>query len=160
MNNLAGNKDCDKTIREELQIANIPIIELGAKMDREVPASCIGYLNGFKFIRAWYYWMVTGYMPLEHAKFLYENYKDLNIRVAGHCGNPPPEEWCESKDYSAKTQGYLKQYFNKEISYEEANEKCKEIQKQGDQFVVSYHIDTQLGLCKFAETIIKNNIAG
>ena len=30
--------------------------------------------------------------------------------------------------------------------------------EEGDQFRLTYHIDTQFGLCKFAEVIKKNNI--
>jgi len=158
MINLAGKTDCDKTVREELMIAKIPIIDLGASMNREVPASLIGYLNGFKFIRGWYYWMVSGYMPLEHAKYLYQNYKDLNIRVAGHCENPPPEEWSECKDYDEKTKPIFDDYINEKISYDDANAKGLEIRRLGDQFITHYHIDTQLGLCEFAGAIIRNNI--
>ena len=159
MINLAGNKECDKTIREELSQANIPIIELGAKMEREVPSSVIGLLNGFKFIRAWYYWMVFGDMPLEYAKDIYSKYKDLNIRVAGHCGNPPPEEWCEPKDWREKCKPTVDRYIlTKEISMDECNKLCNEIRNQGEQFIKTYHVDTQEGLNKLAETIINNNI--
>jgi hypothetical protein len=159
MVNLAGDKNCDKTIREELQIANIPIIELGAATNREVPSSVIGVLNGFKFVRGWRYWMVYGDMPLDDAKYIYDMYKDLNIRVAGHCMNPPPEEWCEPKEWMEKCKPIVDRcLIKKEISMDECNRLCKEIRKQDDQFIFTYHIDTQLGLCKLAETIKQRNI--
>lgn len=159
MTNLAGNRDCDKTIREELIQANMPIIELGAPMNREVPASVIGMVNGFRFIRAWYYWMVFGDMPLEYAKDIYLKYKDLGIRCAGHCGNPPPEEWCESKDFHEKCKPIIDRFMNKELSSEDADALCNEIRRSGDQFIKTYHVDTQEGLNKLAETIIGNNIS-
>jgi len=160
MINLAGDKDCDKHIKEELSIAGIPTIQLLNNMTSEVPASIIGCFNGFTFQRAWYYWTVKGYMPLQYANELYDKYKDLNIRVVGHCGNPHPEEWSESKDYKNKCQQYIDKYFNKEMTYEETNNICKKIEKQGEQFITHYHIDTQEGLLRFAEIIKKYNIIG
>jgi hypothetical protein len=87
MKNLAGNKLCDAYIIEELCLAGIPIVYSNDISDSEVSYSCTGELNGFRFQRAWYYWVVIGNMPLLYAKELYDNYKDLNIRVIGHCGN-------------------------------------------------------------------------
>lgn len=159
MINLAGVKTCDKKIREELNLAEIKIVNIG-KMDREVPASIIGKCNNFIFSRAWSYWVVTGYMPLKYAKEIYKNYKDLNIRVVGHCGNPQPEEWCEPKDLDEKCKPYFDKLFNKEITYEECNKYCNEIRKQGDQFITHYHIDSQEGLNRFVEMIKKNNVIG
>ena len=51
-------------------------------------------------------------------------------------------DWCESWD----------------ITIDELERLCKEIDKQGKQVIDTYHIDTQFGLCKFAEVIKKNNI--
>ena len=65
----------------------------------EVPASIKGVLNKgsdivFTFVRAWYYWMVAGNVSLEVARIMYENpIGAKDVRVAGHCGCPPPEEW-------------------------------------------------------------------
>ena len=158
MINLAGKKDCDETIREELRMAGIPIIELNSSMNSEVPASVIGYLNGFKFKRAWYYWMVDGYMPLEYARQMYDCYKDLNIRVAGHCGNPEPEGWCKPKGYHEKCKPIVDKLLDEQIDMEECNRLCNEIRKQGEQYIDNYHIDTQEGLRAFAEIIKNNNI--
>lgn len=159
MINLAGVETCNETIRKELETAGVEVVEVG-EMDREVPASIIGKCNNFIFSRAWYYWVVTGYMPLQYAKEIYEKYKDLNIRVAGHCGNPPPEEWCEPKDYHEKCKVHFDKFWKKEITSEQCNEICNDIRKQGDQFVTHYHIDTQEGLNRFVEIIKTNNIIG
>lgn len=120
------NCDADEKVKEELLIANIPVLRLGV-MNNEVKTRYIGLLNGFVFVRAWRYWVVKGNMPLKFAKQIYENYKDLNIRVNGDAGNSNPNK-----------------------------NSCREVQ---DELVISmYHIDTQLGLCKFAEMIKQNNI--
>ena len=160
MVNLAGNRDCDKTIREELKLAGIPIVELNSVLNSEVPAGVIGYLNGFTFKRGWYYWMVSGYMPLLYANEMYKNHKNLNIRVAGHCGNPPPSEWCEPKNYRDKISPILNLFWDGEISSDECNEKCKEVKKHGEQYVTSYHIDSQEGLNEFYKMVKKHNITG
>lgn len=163
MINLAGVKTCDDTIEEELEIAGIELVLIGKRERSEVPSEYIGKCNNFIFNRVWSYWVVTGYMPLQYAKEMYENYMDLNIRVAGHCGNPPPEEWCESRDYSQKRKEYVKEYLGKEPSfdaYQKFNAEYLKIKKHGDQFVTNYHIDSQEGLNKFAEIIKKYNIIG
>lgn len=97
-------------------------------------------------------------MPLENAQYLYDNYKDLDIRVAGDAGNPPPKEWAKNKDYDKLIKPYINKLRNKEITTEELENISKEIASQGEQVVDSYHIDTQLGLCKFVEVIKNNNI--
>ncbi len=163
MINLAGVKTCDDTIKQELATAGIELVLIGKRERSEVPSEYIGKCNNFIFSRAWYYWVVTGYMPLQYAKEMYENFKDLNIRVAGHCGNPPPEEWCESRDYAQKCKEYFQKYYNAEMTDDKRNEinrECSKIKRQGDQFVTCYHIDSQEGLNKFIEIVKKYNIIG
>lgn len=160
MINLAGNIKCDKTIKEELRTAGIPYIELIGRLDSEVPASVIGYFNGFLFQRAWYYWIVKGYMPLEYANELYDKYKELNIRVSGEDGIIEPSQRSESREYEKECKKLANKYLKKEISLDEVNRRADKIKKQGKQFVTSYHIDTQEGLLRFAEIIKKYNIIG
>jgi len=160
MINLAGVEDCDLTITQELNTSGIERVYIGERIGDEVKSQYIGKCNNFIFVRAWTYWIVSGYMPLQYAKEMYAKFKNLNIRVAGHCGNPPPEEWCRSKDYAEKRTLYLHKYWQKEISKEEFNTKCKELMQQEDQFVTCYHIDMQEGLNKFIEIVKKYNIIG
>lgn len=160
MDNLARREydpEADKKVREELQLAGIPVVRVGL-IENEVKTYYIGILNGFVFIRAWYYWIVKGNMPLEHAQYLYNNYKDLDIRVAGHAGNPPPEEWSKNINYRKLMEPHTRKFFDKEITSDELTEISKEIAAQGEQVVDVYHIDTQLGLNKFVEVIKSNNI--
>jgi hypothetical protein len=101
MKNLAGEETADVDIRKELQHAGITINEV-PKGRTEVPYTLIGKLpckNGgeFKFTRAWYYWVVSGPVPLNVAKVLYSTaVGKRDVRVVGHCGCPPPEEWVEN----------------------------------------------------------------
>lgn len=118
----------DEKIENELKIANIPVIKLPTYLSAEVKASCVGYLNGFTFWRAWRYWVCKGNMPLDTAQKIYAEHKDLNIRAGGHAGNLPPERMTRSQNGSA------------------------------EKFVPYYHIDTQDGLCELAKAIIENNI--
>jgi hypothetical protein len=96
MPNLAGRHECDEYIKAELLMADIPGV-LEPHEYSEVPYSYIGYLNGFNFRRAWTYWVVSGPVPLDIAKKLYEDPEGKqSVRVAGHCGCPPPEEWAKT----------------------------------------------------------------
>lgn len=98
MKNLAGDKNCDDTIKLELRRAGIPFVK-DARHTGEVPYSVTGCLGKFTFVRAWYYWMVRGNLPLEVAKELHENpVGKTDVRVVGHCGCPPPEEWATKLD--------------------------------------------------------------
>ena len=48
----------------------------------------------FVFTRGWYYWRVSGFIPLPIAEILYEDpVGRKDVRVAGHCGCPPPRDW-------------------------------------------------------------------
>lgn len=95
--NMAGNDNCDHYIKAELTIAGIRIVEEDHK--GEVPYHYTGLLginNEFKFWRAWRYWVVLGSVPLDIAEELYANEVGSKyVRVAGHCGCPPPKEWAE-----------------------------------------------------------------
>ena len=58
MENLAGNQNADKIIKEELYLAGIPIIKTDASKG-EVPYSFIGKIGKWTFRRAWYYWITS-----------------------------------------------------------------------------------------------------
>jgi hypothetical protein len=93
MMNLAGNKDCDKYIAEELRRNGIEVIA-GPRSGHEVNASLTGRLGEFKFVRAWYYWVVSGPFPLEIAARMYESDPvwRAEVRASGHCAAPHPRE--------------------------------------------------------------------
>ncbi len=160
MINLAGDKECDNFIRGELLQAGITCLNTEAGRS-EVPYTVFGVLGHkpfseedkgfferhtttpkiageiiapFVFTRAWVYWCVSGYVPLEVANEMYfskDQYlreNEYGIRANGHCANPPPIE---------------------------------EVEKHlicGKQVVSSYHIDKQEGLNFFVETLKKHKI--
>jgi hypothetical protein len=101
--NMAGNENCDHYIKAELILAGIRVVEQDSK--GEVPFHYTGLLginNEFKFWRAWRYWVVSGAVPLDIAEELYaDEVGSKYVRVAGHCGCPPPKEWAE-KDSKGK----------------------------------------------------------
>lgn len=155
MRNLAGQDDCDIYIREELEKAGIMPFALSEPGRSEVPYTVFGCLgakslseedqrffdrmgttlefaatmSSFVFSRAWYYWCVSGYVPLPIAEEMYANPNGIkDIRVAGHCACPPPSEWLAH------------------------HKVC------GMDVVDSYHIDTQEGLNYFVQTMIKHGL--
>ena len=163
MKNLAGVKDCDVYIREELTKARINVVPCELTHS-EVPYRLIGKLGEFEFWRAWYYWVVTGPMPLELAKELYEDpVGKVDIRVDGHCGCPPPEDpWLkyidadgfklvresERKEFEEAFEGRLPEILStQKIRFSDDRA------RDGKAFVECYHIDTMAGLRLFADTI-------
>lgn len=162
MINLAGNFECDLIIKRELEEAKIQTVEV-YRMSSEVPSSYIGVLNGFKFLRAWNYWVMKGYFDLKYASYIYDNFsKDLGIRAFGHCGNIDPRNsgLCTSKEQDKllddliKTYGhmYILEHSKKlEMQLNEKTNKCK-------KYVTVYHIDTQHGLNAISSIIRQNKL--
>lgn len=155
MKNLAGDRECDAIISEELEKAGIISFKLREIGRSEVPYTIYGTLGGqlltedensfmehygftenaakkstsFVFRRAWYYWIVEGYVPLFVAEEIYKNPNGRkDIRAGGHCGCLPPSE-------------QLVRY-----------KVC------GMDVVNNYHIDTQEGLNYFVKTLKKHNL--
>lgn len=156
--NLAGDLNCDETIREELREAGIQIGHVNRMTDKEVPASLIGVLNGFVFVRGWRYWIITGDMPLAEADYIYNNYTDLMIRCEGDCGNPQPIMWAQPKDKDEYFAGLINQIEDNIITIDEAKELYEEYKKGQDLFIKSYSIDTMEGLKALANIIRDHNI--
>lgn len=144
-----------KKVKEELEIAKIPVFVLPSVLDSEVKTEYIGILNGFKFYRAWTYWVCEGDMPLDVANYIYENYKDLQIRAGGHAGNVDPEKESYNPVYEKKLVELLEK-----VGFTRYIQQSKDIIDDPNQprFVYCYHIDTQLGLCKLAGVIKEKNV--
>lgn len=166
MINLAGvESNCQ--ITKELNQAGIPIVAHEEMLNTEPITNLSGQLGSFTFTRAWYYWIVGGLVPLETAKKLYQNpIGRKDIRVAGHCGCPPPEEWIKpSEEVQEQIQlqlGYrddmdikdkIDFWLNKN-NQKKFNEECKKY----PQYVHWYHIDSQEGLNLFVKTLKENEI--
>lgn len=162
MKNLAGDPDADRYIKQELEMAKIELVR-GKCAKGEVPATITGVLGEFTFARAWYYWVVKGPLPLEMALKLYENpIGKVEVRVAGHCGCPPPEKpWITWKDKEGNTLIEMKEkkQFDEFIAKghlkpEVLNgRRFSEEPEKGRGFIESYHIDSQAGLRLFADAV-------
>lgn len=101
MKNLAGIEryEAEACIVDELGQAGVPIAADPRQLDHpEVKSAVIGRLGQFEFRRSWRYYVVGGPVPLEVARRLHEHpVGRTDVRVAGHCGCPPPEPpWVET----------------------------------------------------------------
>jgi hypothetical protein len=177
MKNLAGDKDADKFILDELKRVRIPVIDAPPHKG-EVPYTKMGKLGDFEFTRAWYYWVVEGRVPLHVAQDLYEDpVGKTDIRVAGHCACPPPEEWADY--YDEKDDLLVHHSEKKQFEHFVKNKQLPESVMQGKRFVKadelwspvkkhdtavhikprgyvrSYHIDSEVGLRIFTDAIKK-----
>lgn len=157
MRNLAGDTEAPNVVREEMAIAGIEPKKHSWFSDKgEVPADTGGYAYGCFFTRAWYYWTVKCAMPLHLAKEMYYECGKLgryDIRVAGHCGCPPPEHWEERGyvtdyhidsqegltlfvEYAKVAQKYERERTQRFVPYEVHRELEKQkLRKQGNKMV-------------------------
>jgi hypothetical protein len=178
MKNLAGNKDADKFIKEELYLAGIPEIKIG-NTGGEVPYTIIGKLGNWTFTRAWYYWVARVENPkdglkLDKAIALHKRKHPTNdkmkilgnvIRSGGHCGCPSPAEYGsqpvydENFDKTLTELGYKKKHHKIiDVDYWDLPKKeiiklCNEGKITMERYVDCYHIDDQVGLVEFAKVI-------
>ena len=166
MQNLAGHDRATEIISDELQRCGIDI-KPSDKLLGEAKSMVFGELNGFKFERAWYYYMVNGQMPIDKALDLYNDpVGKTDIRVAGHCGCVPPEDpWVEYYDddgvevYSMEAKADYEKYLHNDSSLSElAKEGLRTHRFEEDRspfrcIVPSYHVDSELGLYKLVEVI-------
>lgn len=164
MQNLAGHPEASALARAELVMHGVNVVEVEPK--GEVGSRYDGELNGFTFRRAWYYWIVKGPMPLEQAKALYADPLGArDVRVAGHCGCPPPEEWAEWRDgqgreiavdpdgsEQAKFENFVERYPRHRA---DAPRWVRDLSEVPDAraFVTSYHVDSDAGLRLLTDTI-------
>lgn len=171
MRNLAGDEKCDIHIANELRRCGIMSEAYEPEDGRlgEVPSRLRGHLGPFNFRRAWYYWVVTGPTPLHIASELYANeIGKTDIRVAGHCGCPPPEEpwvtWIstdgreviptkqkEEWDKAEAENGMLWKTISKYAGKCLFSDDPLSISAKG--YVLNYHIDSEVGLYIFCEKI-------
>jgi hypothetical protein len=104
-NKAGDHADTDDILRAELRAAGIPTLQeaegapngfmadLLRRSSGEVKTSVRGTLHGWKFERAWYYWMCSGPgIDVTTAERLHATH-GRTVRVDGHCGCPSPREW-------------------------------------------------------------------
>lgn len=168
MINLAGRADADNMITWELIRCGINRINV-ERTQSEVPYTVEGRLGDFKFRRAWYYWIVEGKVPLAVANKLYEDPVGVtDIRVNGNCGCPSPsgsqidwetkngiklisrEEYNSTKEILETTKSdYMKETAKQILS------ECKILEDESEPvgWVDLYHVDSELGLYIFVQTL-------
>jgi len=168
MKNLAGVETCDSDIVRELLEAKIDIIPQD-RTDCEVTASFYGEVCGWRFYRAWYYWMARPIkeqdgLPLELATLLHKAH-GKDVRVTGHCGAPPPEEWVDRYTYDGRKvvvdpNGKERESFDRfiRLKFIDVNLEDYVFVKDPSEVdhisvVPNYHIDTQEGLNAFVLTL-------
>ena len=157
MNNLAGNKECDKEIADELTRAGIEIVSVPLD-NTEVPYTIIGKLGHYTFRRAWYYWIVSGDTPMDLAKKIYAHPEGkATVRAGGHCGCEPPEsqsslplgkdvmELITEKDMEECTRDFPQMWEKIKHKYRLAT-----TEEENSKVVNCYHIDSQAGLLLFS----------
>jgi hypothetical protein len=90
--------ETDKILAAELDMAGIthnPQEESCVRLitkGHEVETGVMGFWNGWKFERAWYYWVCTGPgIPLKEAELLHAKF-GKDVRVDGDCSCPSPRE--------------------------------------------------------------------
>ena len=178
MQNLAGNKECDRNIRRELDRAQIPVFPLPVgEATGEVPATIFGKQGGFEFRRAWTYWVVQGQVPLAVARVLFADPVGCtDVRVNGHCGCPAPATPGGDATYRHRQTGRVVQArisggIDQEAAWNRLVKEHRSLTSVSDQFefaddpaavadpfVESYHIDTEVGLRLFVDTLRSHGV--
>jgi gamma-glutamylcyclotransferase (GGCT)/AIG2-like uncharacterized protein YtfP len=187
MINIAGHKDADAHIQEELLLAGIPMHK-GMKSRSEVSSFITGWLGGWIFERAPVYWMAHAQpgkgLILEYAFVLHktkypvigegqpEIYGQV-VRVDGNGECPPPEKMAKHYDSldrllildpDGEDEESLKLSIEAGITRKEELDACHYVQNAKDlerltriSLIDHYHVDTQLGLNELAKAI-KGNV--
>jgi hypothetical protein len=135
--------------------------------ETEVPTNYTGVVGLTMFKRAWYYWTVKCEVPLHVAELIYADPNcRKDVRVAGHCGAPPPSEWAVQIDNATGKMLTEDKEFEKGLVLFQDMPKALEDwtsnhmpESRSTSFrsvIQSYHIDTQEGLNRFVE-ILKAN---
>lgn len=173
MINLAGQLDPDPTILRELARARIPVIQLQEGGMGEVRYSVIGKYGPLEFHRGWVYWRVKGPVPLEIAKKLYADpVGSTDIRVNGNCGCPSPEShgviWRNPVTGKQVLPILTSSGKDAQASYLQMCQEIDRLKGQEDYYewvddpsktpglvgtIDSYHVDTEVGLRVFIDTL-------
>lgn len=179
MKNLAGlpEAEASKEVLNELLEAKIDI-NINNYGTSEVKSFICGKLNKFEFVRAWYYYIVKGYVPLKIADEIYKSKYGKDIRVRGDCTRITPIEgvkWFTKfhRIYEVFNEENLKQlmHYRKSDSEYMRNTSSKlleeylfsdnpDVEYNSNGYIDLYHIDSQEGLNTFASFVKDNNLTG
>jgi hypothetical protein len=171
--NLAGDPRATEAIAHELRRVGVEAFVDPEYRHPEVKTTTRGRLKTslgeFVFSRYWYYWVVHGPTPLAVALALDEHpVGRSDIRVAGHCGCPPPatpwvtwrlpsgQEVADMANFEeatrfAKGEGVMKGHGQAVLDKFAFSDDPAGLGAAG--FVDSYHIDSELGLYLFVQAV-------
>ena len=174
MKNLAGDKDCDIVIKEELYLAGVETIK--TKSDGEVPYTFEGRIGHWNLRRAWSYWVasverkedgliISDALGLHNTPHPTDSNRKIgdSVRCGGHAGAPSPDEYGASPIYNEQLNDRLKKLGYGEtyskaldmtyipITVGEVSKLCKEGKLDFERYVDCYHIDDQIGLNEFVK---------
>jgi len=164
-----SRKFCEEIVERELNRARIDVVHW-EKSKGEVSCSITGKLGNFTFERACSEWIVKGRVPLAVAQELYADpVGKTDVRVRGQYDSPP-KAWVEwiAKDgrevFPEKEEKKFKGFIKKGILRLSESEKNKYIFSDdpksvgAEAFITVYHIDTEVGLRLFADTLKKHGL--
>src|SRR5690348_7300116 len=138
MRNLAGKDDADEAIYNELALAGVDMVRV-PRAHPEVPYTIEGRLGPFAFRRAWYYWVVSGLMPVEVASQIYSNPVGRRyVRAAGHGCCVDPVEWAQPQIIGEYTLDWSE-------GAESAKAQFEALPRTTERYIDVYHIDSQEG---------------
>lgn len=187
MKNLAGAPEDEvlTQVKSELSVARIEAVadtwvdgergEVNTTMGGRIVVDPYNPDMTITLKRAWRYWIAKGPVALDIAKELYQDPAGRrDIRVAGHCGCPPPEQWAEHfskkgrrllpltekarvnqlvKETPEGTETFItaaiKQLLNESDFVENPAEEA------AWSYVDCYHIDSEVGLRVFRDTLMR-----
>lgn len=182
MKNLAGVKDADKTILEELYLAGIEAVKANKETKGEVPFTFVGKIGKWKFERRWYYWSafvddVKDGVPLKPALDFNNKKRPFDdkvilgdtVRAGGHAGGISPDDYVGKTDraelvaeckrvgipvITQKSMGWGEDETEySNMNFGEISKLCNEGTLKCERYVDVYHIDDQIGLKEFADFI-------
>lgn len=162
MRNLAGCKDSDIWCAAELTAAGIEVV-IADEPYGEPQTRVIGRLGSITFERLWYYWSAKGRVPLDVAKRLYADpVGQKDVRVAGHCGCPPPEapwvDWFDGDervviDADGKQEAEYGRLIKRRLLAADGKPRFAKSTDGLQGYVTTYHIDSAEGLRLFADAV-------
>ena len=164
--------EINRTVISELTRAGV-VPRPNLPEDRgEVKAEFMGIYRGFSFRRQWYYWAVSGYVPIAIAEKMFANPIGVkDIRADGDCSCPDPrsifktfdsisgqelvsdEEWEDAMRLFSNYPSMKSKY---ETSYVTASQAGTRLWRG----ITSYHIDSQEGLVLFMDKMRYHDISG
>lgn len=169
MRNLAGAPARDDIIRQELRRCGIHVTKCALE-DSRIDATVCGVLGPFRFSRRVHRWQVEGDVPVAVARELYLHpvgKEDIRVEGDGNRGAPEaPRTLKKTKEGLTvfshaeweKVKGFVERGTLTEAVFAGIVPDDDPRAKEAREFVPLYHIDSELGLYLFVETLKKHGL--